>query len=100
MKEILKIRCQIYFLMKKVIILKKIHVTMKSFAPPFFNYFSLSLKGEKRVVMRAMRKKLNICGSTADLLFVIGIGNFDWGVRESSHHTAFMGIWSTISQTC
>ena len=34
-KEILKIRCQIYILMKKVIILRKIHVKMKSFAPPW-----------------------------------------------------------------
>ena len=33
-KEILKIRCHIYILMKKVIILRKIHVKMKSFAPP------------------------------------------------------------------
>ena len=34
-KEILKIRCHIYILMKKVIILRKIHVKMKSFAPPW-----------------------------------------------------------------
>ena len=46
--------------MKKVIILKKIQVKMKTFAPPFFNHFSLSLKRKKRVVMRAIRKKLNI----------------------------------------
>ena len=31
-KEILKIRCHIYILMKKAIILRKIHVKMKSFA--------------------------------------------------------------------
>ena len=31
-KEILKIRCHIYILMKGVIILRKIHVRMKSFA--------------------------------------------------------------------
>ena len=29
--------------MMKVIILKKIQVTVKTFAPPFFNHFSLSL---------------------------------------------------------
>ena len=34
-KEILKMRCHIYILKKKVIILWKIHVTMKSFASPF-----------------------------------------------------------------
>ena len=33
-KEILKTQCHIYILMKKVIILRKIHVKMKSFAPP------------------------------------------------------------------
>ena len=33
--------------MKKVIILKKIHVTMKSFAPPFSNHFSLTLNRKK-----------------------------------------------------
>ena len=32
-KQILKIQHHIYILMKKVIILRKIHVTMKSFAP-------------------------------------------------------------------
>ena len=31
--EILKIRCHIYIVIKKVIILRKIHVEMKSFAP-------------------------------------------------------------------
>ena len=33
-KEILKIRCRIYILMKKVVILRKIHEKIKSFAPP------------------------------------------------------------------
>ena len=33
-KEIPKIRCRIYILMKKVIILRKIHMKMKSFTPP------------------------------------------------------------------
>ena len=33
-KEILKIQCHIYILMRKVIILGKIHVKIKSFAPP------------------------------------------------------------------
>ena len=33
---------------------------MKTFAPPFFSHFSLSLSREKRVVMRAMGKNLNI----------------------------------------
>ena len=46
--------------MLSMIILKKIHVARNSFAPSFFNHFSLSLKRKKRVVMRATRKKLNI----------------------------------------
>ena len=52
--------------MEKVIIREKIEVAMKTFAPPFFNNFSLNLNRKKRVVMRAMRKKLNIF--TAQLL--------------------------------
>ena len=46
--------------MKTVIILKKIQVTIKTFVPPFFNHLRLILNRKKRVVMRAMRKKLNI----------------------------------------
>ena len=34
LKEILKIPCHIYILIKRVIILRKIHVKMKSFTPP------------------------------------------------------------------
>ena len=33
-KKILKVRCHIFILMKGVLILGKIHVKMKSFAPP------------------------------------------------------------------
>ena len=33
-KEILKIRCHIYMLMETVIILRKIHLKMRLFAPP------------------------------------------------------------------
>ena len=48
-----------YILTKKVIILRKIQPTSKgTFAPLFFNYFSLSLNKKKCVIMRAMRKKL------------------------------------------
>ena len=34
LKEILKIRCHIYISMRKVMILRKIHAKIKSFAPP------------------------------------------------------------------
>ena len=33
-KEILRIRCHIYIFMKKVVILREMHVKMKSFTPP------------------------------------------------------------------
>ena len=39
---------------------ENIYVTVKSFAPSLFNHFSMSLNRKKRVIMRAMRKKLNI----------------------------------------
>ena len=45
--------------MNKVIILRKLHVTIKTFTPSFFNLFSLSLKRIKRVVIRVIRKKLS-----------------------------------------
>ena len=45
--------------MKKVIILRKIQATIKTFIPPFFKHFSLSLNRKKWLIMRAMRKKLN-----------------------------------------
>ena len=48
-KEILKIRCKIYILMTKVIILRKVQATLKTLAPAFLNHFSLSLNGKKRV---------------------------------------------------
>ena len=46
--------------MKKVVILKKIQVTMKTFVSPFFDHFSLSLSRKKRMATRAMKKKINI----------------------------------------
>ena len=42
-EEILKIGCQIYILMKKVIILRKIQATITTFSPRFFNHSGLSL---------------------------------------------------------
>ena len=57
-KEILKVRCQIYSSTMKLNTMRKIKVTMKTFPPPFFSHFSLSLNRKKQVVMRAMRKGL------------------------------------------
>ena len=39
-------------------VLRKTQETMKTFALPFFNHFGLNLNRKKRVVMKAMRKKL------------------------------------------
>ena len=71
-EEILKRQCQIYILMEKVIVLMNIHMTMKSFDPPFFNHFRLSLDRKKRVVMRAaMRKKLNILTLQLPIYYIL-----------------------------
>ena len=51
--------------------------TIKSSASPFFNHFSLTVNRKKRVVMKTMRKKINIQVSVADLLH-IRIKNLDW----------------------
>ena len=57
--------------MKNVIILKKIQVTMKTFAPPFFNHLSLSLNRKKCVVMTAMKKKVNIFTLQLSIYYVL-----------------------------
>ena len=59
-REILKIRCQIYVLIKRVIIPSKIQKTINIFAAPFSQKFSLSLNRRKVVIMRTMGKKVNI----------------------------------------
>ena len=75
-KEILKIQCEIYILMKKVVILRKIKVTMKSFAPSFSNRISLSLNRNKMCGNESHEKETkHIHASAADLLH-IRIGNF------------------------
>ena len=70
MKEILKIRCQIYILMMKVIILRKIQAALKTFAPPFFSHLAWTEKTcdneshEKETteaVVNFTRKRLKVC---------------------------------------
>ena len=79
----MKIRCTICILVKNVIILRKIQVTMKAFAPPFFSHFSLSLN-RKRTCCNENHEKdtKHIHVSAADLLH-IRIGNLDW--RKCGH---------------
>ena len=65
--------------MKKVTILKKIQVTMKTFALTFFNHFSLSLNRKKTCGNKSHEKetKNTRYASAADLLH-IRIGNLIW----------------------
>ena len=54
--------------MKKLIILKKIRVTIKTFAPPFFNHFSLNLNRKKTCDNESHEKETkHIYASAADL---------------------------------
>ena len=86
--------------MKKVIILRKIHVKIKSFAPSFFSHFSLSLYRKKTCGNASHEKEIKcIHASAADLLHV-RIGNLDWSAKKASSHPAFMDIcpdyWSHV----
>ena len=64
--------------MRRVIILKKIQVKMKTFIPPFFNHFSLSLNIKKACGNDSHEKETkHIHASAADLLH-IRIGSLDW----------------------
>ena len=56
-KEILKKRCHIYILMKKVITLRKIQVKMKTSAPLFFSHFSACLNKKKRARKKNAKTK-------------------------------------------
>ena len=55
--------------MKKVIILQKIQVTMRTFVLPFFNHFSLSMNRKQRVRARRKKKK-HIYASAANLSYI------------------------------
>ena len=60
------------YLMKKVIILKKIQVTMKNFAPLLFNHFNLDLSRKKCESHEKETK--HIYASAANLLIYCMIG--------------------------
>ena len=76
-KEILKIRCHVHILMKKVIIMGKMHVIINSFAPPFISHFSLNLNRKKSCGNETHKKETKyIQVSVADLLH-IRKGNLD-----------------------
>ena len=73
----------LYF--KKVIILRKIHVAMESFAPPF----QFEPEQKKTCDNESHEKETkHIHASAADLLH-IRIGNLDWSASEASLHPAF-----------
>ena len=62
------------YLIKKVIILKKIQAAMKTFVPPFFNHFNLSLNQKKKKKTCGNESHENetklIYNSAADLLHI------------------------------
>ena len=74
-REILKIRFQIYILMKKVIILRKIQVKWRLSLHHFSNISVWTWTEVKRPIMGAMRKK--IIHTSAAVLLHIRIGNLD-----------------------
>ena len=92
-------RCKIYILIKKVIILRKIHVTMKSFVPPLFNYFSWSLNRKKYVVMIPMRKKLNIFTLQLPIYYILSQKILIVAPGKHLAGEAFLGNCPTISHT-
>ena len=117
-KEILKIiLCQIYILMKKVIILRKIHVTMKSFAPPQkkTKHIRASAANLLHAVHTVLEQEISI-GANVDIIktkrekqivFVVErrmqslvLWLKSQRAREESLHPAFMSICPTISRTC
>ena len=59
----------LYF--NKVVILRKIQVTVKNFAQPFVNHFSLSLSRKKRVLMRAMKRELNVFTLQLSIYYIL-----------------------------
>ena len=75
------------YLMKKVIILKKIQVTTKSFPPPFFNHFSLSLN-EKTCSNESHEKQIKYIYASAANFLHIRIGNLKlvqiWALQKRS----------------
>ena len=83
-KEILKIRWQIYNLMKNVIIMSKIQVTMHIFTLPFFNHRSLNPDRKKKTCGNDSHEKvttetyITYVHVLADDLLHFRIGNLDW----------------------
>ena len=76
--------------MKRVIILKKIQVTMKTFISPFFNHFSLSLNRKKRVVMRVREIDCLWCSEIeVDAMLIVSAKIPQ--CKESISSPAFMG---------
>ena len=78
MKEIPQNATSDLHLMKKVIILKKIQVTMKTIIPPIFSHFSLSLNRKKTCGNGSHGKETeHIYASATNLLHIIK-WNLNW----------------------
>ena len=71
--------------MKRLIILKKIQVTMKAFVSPFFNHFSLSLSKKETCGNESHEKEtINIFTLQLPILLHIRIGNISWCKYQKS----------------
>ena len=98
-KEILKTRSQICILMKNVIILRKIYLTIKPFALPiksfFLSCFRMSLNREKRVVMRAMRKKQKKLNIFTLQLLIYYILEQEISIGARGKHLVIQLLWAS-----
>ena len=88
-KGILKMRCHIYILMKKVIILRKIHEN-GVFRGTILQLFQFESEQKTRGNESSEKETKHIHNLVADLLHV-RIGNLDCSAREASRHLAFCG---------
>ena len=77
--------------MKKLIIVRKIHMRIKPFAAPFFKHFHLSLNRKNACgnEIRDIETK-HIQASAADLL-VIRIGILNWCKKSEKNRLPFLG---------
>ena len=84
------------YLMKKVIILKK----MQDFPSIILQLFQFKPEQKKTCGNEIHEKETKHSHTSAADLLHITIGNLDWCAREACHHLAFMGICPTTFYMC
>ena len=84
---------------EKVIILRKIYLTIKPFALPiksfFLSCFRMSLNREKRVVMRAMRKKQKKLNIFTLQLLIYYILEQEISIGARGKHLVIQLLWAS-----